>query len=132
MGYTHGNKWNEGDIEKSIMNIVNTLGLDHFPTKKEMIDFYGNRSLACKVSKEGGSRYYAGLLNLKILSCESDFGAFYEEFAIDDIFHNVGLHSVHTNVKYPYDILTNRNIKVDVKSSMKLKKQKFKISILFI
>lgn len=124
MGYTHGRKWNDGDVESEIMNIVNTMKLDHFPTKKEMENFYGNKALSNKVSKSGGSRYYAGLLNLKIVSCESEFGNFYEEFAIDDIFEHTGMQSVHTNARYPYDILTDGNIKVDVKSSQKLKRKK--------
>ena len=115
MGYTHGRKWNDGDVEHEIMNIVNTLKLDHFPTKSEMEDFYGNKSLSNKVSRSGGSRYYADLLKLKIVSCESEFGNFYEEFAIDDIFEHTGLLSLHTNIRYPYDILTDGNIKVDVK-----------------
>ena len=57
MGYTHGKKWADGEVEESIMNMVNTLKLDHFPTKAEMIEFYGNRSLAGKVSKSGCSSW---------------------------------------------------------------------------
>jgi len=120
MGHVNGRKWSEGEVEKEIMEIVNSKHLNYFPTKREMIEFYGNRSLSNKVSKSGGSRYYADLLNLKMVSCESDFGNFYEDFAIDDIVENTGLRSVHTDVKYPYDILTNGNIKVDVKVSKKL------------
>lgn len=119
MGYTHGRKWEDGDIEKDLLKIIDTLKLDHFPTKKEMIDFYGNRSLSNKVSKTGGSRYYAELLGMKVAQCESEFGNFYEEFAVDDIFEHTGFLSVHTEIKYPYDLLTNGNIKVDVKSSQK-------------
>lgn len=123
MGYAHGRKWKDGEVEEAIMNIVKTLKLDHFPTKKEMIDFYGDRALSNKVSKGGGSRYYAELLNLKLVSCESEFGNFYEEFAIDDIAQNTGLRSIHTDIRYPYDILTDGNIKVDVKSSKKIKRK---------
>ena len=70
MGYTHGKKQADGEAEESIMNMVNTLKLDHFPTKSEMIEFYGNRSLAEKVSKSGGSRYYASKLNLRLADCK--------------------------------------------------------------
>lgn len=123
MGYAHGRKWKDGEVEQDIMKIVDTNKLDHFPTKQEMNDFYGNKALSNKVSRSGGSRYYAGLLNLKIVSCESDFGNFYEEFAIDDIRENTGFDSIHTDVKYPYDILTSGNIKVDVKASKKIKRK---------
>lgn len=119
MGYTHGRKWEDVDVEKDLLKIIETLKLNHFPTKKEMIDFYGNKSLSNKVSKTGGSRYYAELLGMKIEQCESEFGNFYEEFAVDDIFEHTGFLSIHTEIKYPYDLLTNGNIKVDVKSSQK-------------
>lgn len=56
MGYTHGRKWENGDVEKDILNMVDKLKLDHFPTKSEMISFYGNNTLANKVSRSGGSR----------------------------------------------------------------------------
>ena len=121
MGYAHGKKWADGEVEESIMNMVNTLKLDHFPTKAEMIEFYGNRSLAGKVSKSGGSRYYASKLNLRLADSESEFGNFFEELAIDEILENTGFSSLHTNVKYPYDLLTNGNIKVDIKASKKVK-----------
>lgn len=123
MGYVHGREWKDGDVEKDILKMVKSLNLDRFPTKKEMIDFYGNGSLASKISRTGGSKYYASLLNLKIKDCESEFGGFYEDYTIDNIREHTGLSSVQMDVKYPYDILTDGNIKVDVKSSKKLYKQ---------
>ena len=124
MGYTHGRKWSEDEVKKEIMNIVETLDLKHFPTQSQIINFYGNNSLANKISRSGGSKYYADLLGLEILYCESEFGNFFEELAIDEILENTGLSSLHTNAKYPYDLLTNGNIKVDVKASMKVKNKK--------
>ena len=121
MGYTNGRKWSEDEVRKEIMNIVETLDLKHFPTKSQIINFYGNNSLANKISRSGGSRYYADLLKLEIVNCESEFGNFFEELAIDEILENTGFSSLHTNVKYPYDLLTNGNIKVDVKASKKVK-----------
>lgn len=121
MGYTHGRKWSEDEVRKEIMNIVETLNLKHFPTKSQIINFYGNNSLANKISRSGGSRYYADLLKLEIVNCESEFGNFFEELAIDEILENTGFSSLHTNVRYPYDLLTNGNIKVDVKASKKVK-----------
>ena len=121
MGYTHGRKWSEDEVRKEIMNIVETLDLKHFPTKSQIINFYGNNSLANKISRSGGSRYYADLLKLEIVNCESEFGNFFEELAIDEILENTGFSSLHTNVRYPYDLLTNGNIKVDVKASKKVK-----------
>lgn len=117
MGYTHGRKWQDGDVEKEIMMVVNHLGIDRFPTKKEIEDFFGNKSLSNKISKSGGSRHYASLLGFELSNSESEFGNYYEEYAIDDIFRNTGFTSVHMDMRYPYDLLTNGNIKVDIKSS---------------
>lgn len=120
MGYTHGRKWQDGDVEKEIMMVVNHLGIDRFPTKKEIEDFFGNKSLSNKISKSGGSRHYASLLGLELSNSESEFGNFYEEYAIDDIYNNTGLPGIHMEARYPYDILVNGNIKVDIKASRKL------------
>lgn len=121
MGYTHGKEWNEENTKEAIMEIVNSLKLKHFPSKRQIIDFCGNNALANRISRSGGSRYYADLLKLEIVNCESEFGNFFEELAIDEILENTGFSSLHTNVRYPYDLLTNGNIKVDVKASKKVK-----------
>lgn len=125
MGYAHGRKWTEEEVKKEIMNVVNTLSLKHFPSKSEIINFYGNNALSNKISRSGGSRYYADLLNLEISNSESDFGNFFEELAIDEILENTGFSSLHTNVRYPYDLLTNGNIKIDVKVSKRVKNKNF-------
>lgn len=124
MGYSHGRKWTEEETKIEIMKVVDSLGLKHFPSKSQIIDFFGNHSLADRISKSGGSKYYADLLGLEILYCESEFGNFFEELAIDEILENTGFSSLHTNARYPYDLLTNGNIKVDVKASMKVKNKK--------
>lgn len=127
MGYTHGKEWNVENTKEAIMEIVNSLKLKHFPSKSQIISFCGNNALAGRISRSGGSRYYASLLGLEILDSESDFGNYYEELAIDDILANTGFSSLHTNVKYPYDILSNGNIKVDVKASKKIYRKETKM-----
>lgn len=121
MGYTHGKEWNEENTKEAIMEVVNTLKLNHFPTKSEIISFYGDNALANRISRSGGSKYYADLLKMEIVNSESKFGDFFEELAIDEILENTGFSSLHTNVKYPYDLLTNGNIKVDVKASKRVR-----------
>lgn len=121
MGYTHGKKWTDEEIKKDIMKVVNSLGLKHFPSKSQIIKFYGNSALSNKISRSGGSKYYADLLGLEVAYSESEFGNYFEEIAIDEILENTGFLSLHTNVRYPYDLLTNGNIKVDIKASKKVK-----------
>ena len=121
LGYTHGEKWTDELIEERIMNIVNKQELTTFPTHSQMVSFYGNRGLAVKVSKTGGTRKWAKRLNLPLKSCESEFGNDYELLAIRLIKENLGFHCLKTKPRYPYDILVDDNIKIDVKVSYPFK-----------
>ena len=91
--------------------------MDRFPTHSEMIEYYGNKSLTNKISKSGGTKYWAELLGYGVKDCESEFGDYFERYAIQDIFDNTKLKSFKNKVDYPYDVTTNKHIKVDVKSS---------------
>lgn len=91
--------------------------MDKFPTHSEMIEYYGNKSLTNKISKSGGTKYWAELLGYGVKDCESEFGDYFERYAIQDIFDNTKLKSFKNKVGYPYDVTTNKHIKVDVKSS---------------
>lgn len=117
MGYTHGTIWTEDLIKTQIIDVVETLGLNRFPTHKEIINFYGNMALANKISKSGGTKYWAEKLNYKVKNCDSEFGEYFEKYSIQDIYNHTGLNSYKNRVGYPYDITTNKHIKVDVKSS---------------
>jgi len=79
--------------------------------------FYGNKALSNRVSKTGGTRYWARRLNLPIKKCESEFGNDFELRAIGDIYEETALMAVQTKPRYPYDLLVDSCIKVDVKVS---------------
>lgn len=117
MGYSHGKNWTNEDTKKDILRIVDTLGLDHFPTHSEMIGFYGNRSLTNRVSKSGGTRHWAKELNLPIKNCESELGNDYELFAIKEVAEHTRLISTQTKPRFPYDLLVDECVKIDVKVS---------------
>lgn len=99
------------------MRVTDLLGLDTFPTHSEIENFYGNKALTNKISKSGGTKYWAKKVDLPIKNCESEFGDFYEKYSIADILKNTGLNSYQNKVGYPYDITVNKHIKVDVKAS---------------
>lgn len=117
MGYAHGTQWSEELITDKINRVIHTLGLNRFPTQHEMRDFYGNYSLAVKISKTGGAKYWANKMGYVVKRCESEFGEHFEMYVINDIRIHTGLESYKTKTRYPYDIVTNKHIKVDVKSS---------------
>ena len=114
--------WNEEKICNSINEIITQCNLNHFPTHKEMDEYYGNCGLSCAVSKYGGSRYFEKLFGLEISKCDNTvLGEKYESICIEDIKANTGLDSILTQRRYPYDLLVDGNVKVDVKASVELK-----------
>lgn len=117
MGYTHGTAWTDEVIENKIMEVVQKLNLDHFPTHSEMIAALGNRGLAAKISKDKGTVFWAEKLGLPIKYSETSFGNRFEIKAISDIYESTGLHSVQTSSRYPYDLLVDNSVKIDVKVS---------------
>lgn len=117
MGYTHGTDWTDELIEEKIMEVVNSLQLDHFPTHAEMIEVLGSKGLASKISKHKGTVFWAEKLGLPIKYSETSFGNKFEIQAISDIFEHTGLHSVQTSVRHPYDLIVDNSVKVDVKVS---------------
>lgn len=121
MGHAHGRKWSDKDVELEIIKIKETMGYNHFPTHSEIISFYGNSSLTNKISKSGGTRYWAKRLNLPLKECESEFGNDYELRAIKEIEEFTGLSATQTNPRYPYDLLVGGCVKVDVKVSFPFK-----------
>ena len=117
IGYTHGNKWTDSLIEERILEVINSLGLDRFPTHSEIEKCKDGKALAVKISKSGGTKYWAKKLGYGIKDCESEFGNCYEKYALDDIFSHTYLSGYITKVGYPYDLVINHNIKIDVKVS---------------
>lgn len=117
IGHSHGTNWTDDLVISSIKRVINSLELGRFPTHSEMVKFYGDKSLTNKISKSGGTKYWASRLGYSVKNCESEFGDFYERYSIDDILRNTKLKSYKNKVGYPYDITTNKHIKVDVKSS---------------
>ena len=115
MGYTHGTSWTDDSIEKAILEVVDRLNLDHFPTHSEMCSVFGNKGLACKISKHKGTVYWAEKLGLPLSYSETSFGNKFEIIAIADIFENTSLKSVQTSSRHPYDLLTDNSVKIDVK-----------------
>ena len=104
-------------VTSEINKIMKSLELDRFPTHSEIESFCGNKTLTNKIAKSGGTKYLADKLGYGVKHCESEFGNYYEEFAIGDINLHTGLVSYKNKVRYPYDITTNKHIKVDIKSS---------------
>lgn len=117
MAYSHGQKWNEEKIVEALRFMIDKRGMNTMPTHSEIREFFGDNALVCAMSKRNGTKYYAKLLGMEIKECESKFGDQLEDYCVLQIQEKLGLDGEKTKPRYSYDILVNRNVKVDVKAS---------------
>lgn len=116
MGYTHGNKWNEDKIIEGILGVKNALGVEYMPSKNEMRQITGDKSLCSAMSKYGGYIYFRDLLGLDAKDSCSKTGDENEEY-IMNLLKELGFKPRKTPPRHPYDILVNDVLKIDVKSA---------------
>ena len=116
MGYTHGTKWTDELIKSKIMEVVNGLELDRMPSRSECDRYYRDTTLSNAVSKRIGWYALAEELNLPIKSSETLFGKTHESLACEALMAN-GFEVRRMAQNFPYDILVDDCVKVDVKAS---------------
>lgn len=121
MAYSHGTKWDENKIVEEILKMVKEKGMDTFPSHSEMKSHFGNDKLVCAVSKHGGTQYFSKLTGLKIKECESKFGDYFEILCMRQIEEKLNLSCEKTRPRFPYDILVEKAVKIDVKSCKQFK-----------
>lgn len=117
MGYSHGKLWTDETIEKGIKEVMVDFNISTMPTLSMIKEYRGNYSLSNAIAKHGGSNYWAKKLELELKGCETFIGQEFEEYCSLFIQESLGLDVNLTPTKYPYDILANNNIKIDVKVS---------------
>lgn len=101
-------------IEREIKRVANTLSIDRMPSASEMDMVTGSSSLSNKVSKTGGFYSWASKLNLKVKNSETQTGKGFETVAVKMILDK-GYEVKRMTTKYPFDLLVNNNISIDVK-----------------
>ncbi len=119
-------KWNEEKIINALTVMVKATKQKTMPTHTEINNFYGDYKLTNAIRRHGGTRYYAHLLGLEIKECESQFGEIYEDTFISDLHNKLGLTGVKTIPRYPYDVLVEDAVKIDVKASKPYSHKKYK------
>ena len=117
MAYSHGQKWDDEKIVEALRFMIDSCNMDTMPTHSEIRNFFGSDALNCAMSKRKGTKYYASVIGIKTKECESKFGDQLEDFCVLQIQEKLGLDGEKTKPRYPYDILVNRSVKVDVKAS---------------
>ena len=120
MGYAHGHKWTSQDIMNHIMQVVDFLEIDRMPSRSEIEEFYGDTALTNKIAKSGGFYHWASRLGLEVKDSESKFGIELEA-QMRKLLESIGFKCEKTSTRYPYDLLVDDCVKIDVKAARKTK-----------
>lgn len=115
MGYSHGIRWTDDLIKEQILEVKQALELDRMPSRQECSTYYQNGSLASIISRKGWYKL-AAELGLPIKSSETQLGKTFELEATA-MLQSKGFDVKRMSQNYPYDLLVNDCIKVDVKAS---------------
>lgn len=117
MGYTHGIRWTDQEIEKEIKNVINALCIERMPTRKETVIVTKSNSLNCAICRTYKYSGWAKRLGLSIGNgSDTWFGKMYEEKATN-LLMLLGYKVERMPTKHPYDLLLNDAIKIDVKAA---------------
>lgn len=117
MGYTHGIRWTDDLIISSVREVMTAFELDRMPSLKECERYFGNTCLTNAISKRKGGWYaLAEEMRLSVKQGDTYFGKKHEAIAIE-MLRERGFDVERMAQNFPYDILVNENIKVDVKAS---------------
>ena len=117
MGYTHGTRWTDEEITEKIIEIVKFSHLDRMPTRKEVEQYCGDTSLTNAITRRKGGWYaLAEKMRLPIKECETTFGKSHEKIIMERLV-SMGYEVRRMPQNFPYDLLVNDSVKVDVKAS---------------
>ena len=114
-------RWSDDAIKEALQYMISKTGQNTLPTYEEIRQFYGNYKLSNAIRRNGGPAKFAKELGIKVKDCESQLGFNYEDFFMDEMQKSNHM-CTHVNVlkdAYPYDVLVDGSVKVDVKVSRK-------------
>ena len=116
MQHINGNKWTYKTIENGIMQVISALCLNRMPTNKEVNDSKVEIGLSNAISRTLGYYGWAAKLNLPIKQSDT-FTGIEAELNAKAILENKGYTVETTPTRFPYDLLVNKSVKIDVKMS---------------
>ncbi len=116
MGYSHGIKWTDEHVERIILECMSYHNITRMPSRAELMEFTGNNSVGCRISKTLGYYGWAKKLGLPMKQSETQIGKMGEEQAMRLLILN-GFTAERMTTRHPYDLLVDDVVKVDVKTS---------------
>ena len=109
-------KWTKERIKQQVLEVKNGLGLDRMPSRTECFKYFGNDSLTNAVTKRCGWYSLAEEMGLPVKQSETLLGKTYEAKAAD-LLSCKGFAVRRMPTRFPYDLLVDNCVKVDVKAS---------------
>lgn len=109
-------KWTKKRIKQQVLEVVNGLGLDRMPSSKECATYFGNYELTNAITKKCGWYALADDLGLPMKESETQLGKTFEAKA-SDLLIEKGFTVQRMPQNFPYDLLVDGCVKVDVKAS---------------
>ncbi len=117
MGYAHGVHWTDELIKSKINEVVNGLELGRMPTRRECENYFHDCGLTNAVSRRAGGWYtLAKEMGYNIKESETTFGKTYE-IQTAEMLKSHGFQVRRMSQNFPYDLLVDDCVKVDVKAS---------------
>lgn len=115
-GSGYGHVWTEDKLREELLSCIDLLMLDRMPTAQELKSI-GRNDIHVKVSRTKKYSGWAKELGLPLKSCETRVGQEWEG-QIASFIGLIGSHSVERmSTKFPYDLLIDSCVKVDVKAA---------------
>lgn len=108
--------WTDQKIEEEIFKVMNALNIYRMPSNSEIRAITHDTTLTNAIRRHGGFYGWAEKLQLPVKESETKTGSTYELYAMATMLSK-GLIAKRMSVRHPYDLLVNKNIKVDVKVS---------------
>lgn len=113
--HTHGKFWTEAIVRSEILKCMEILNIERMPTSGELISISRN-DLHQKISKSKKYNGWAAYLGLEQKeSCTKEGQN--QEGNISDFLIGKGYEVERMSTKFPYDLLVNGTVKIDVKSA---------------
>lgn len=117
MAYSHGKKWNNELIEKEIKFVMSKAEITTMPTQSILKEVTGNTALFNAISKSGGSIEWSKKLGIEHKGIETVLGEKFETYCKNFIIEKFDFEVESMKRGHPYDLIVNKNIKIDVKAS---------------
>ena len=114
MGYTHGKKWTQNKIMTEIMDAMRKLEIERMPTVSELKNI-NMGGLSNAISKSHGFEWWAEALKLPTRASKTGLGKKYEKIFANIVYKKLKCKSQQMSTKFPYDVLVEELVKVDVK-----------------